>query len=380
MSNSKESKKKQIERMKVYITKTFPTLDIKTIDFFAMTDSSLTYSENLENILSLHNLTLSVIDLSKKELECKETQAKKTVFDEATAQADEDFNSCIDAIVKDSVSNLDTYYKQTKHYVNLVCEGYSNSLIIVSEAGLGKSHNILRFLKEAGTPFEYRSGYSTPLQLYNDLWNIQNSEAEVIFYDDMDSFFSNDTAVSILKPALWSVGDSRTISYMSTSKMLNAPERFTFTKKIIFAVNELPQGNNNIKALYNRAILYNLEFTHKDKMKMFFELAKKDFKETTKEERMVVVNHLNTITNEATENLSMRTVVKGFQFIAYNKKIWKALLHNTIEINPYLEYIIKNESKFFNKELGSQFMEEFGKSQATFYRYMKTIKQRRGVM
>ena len=369
-------KLKQIPKLRAFFSKILPDLEPDLVDWVAEVDSSLTYSENKKHLIDMLGASFEAIESSKSLEEKAEIEGNQL----AVENADKEFNEAVDNIVSQHSVEVSDYYRHCSDYVNMVAEGYSNSLILVSEGGLGKTHLVLKNLKKSDTPFSYRSGYSTALSMYEDLWQLQNSDNEVVFYDDMDNFFSDKRAIALLKPLLWEVGEKRIVSYMTTSKLLKAPARFEFTKKIIFAVNELPSDSASLRALTNRALTYELHFSWVDKIKLFFAVARQpdSKKKLSESERLEVAEYLKQTTSEATDNLSLRSLLQAFNFYSYSKDNWKSLLIDVLPVNEHLAFIIKHETQTTAKQVLA-FYTTFGLSRATYYRYKKLLATRRGL-
>ena len=235
------NKQLQVSKLKTFFKKYDIAEDI--VDYEAEVDSTLTYAENKKRLMDMFGVSE---ELHKVAIE---KQVADTL-NNAEEEADVEFNKAIEEITK-SKADTGTHYKNAIHYINMVAKGYSKSLILVSEGGLGKTYLVLTELKQRGVNFAYRSGYATALSFYQDLWELQNNpDVDVIFYDDMDLFFNDKKCISLLKPLLWEVGNQRVVSYLSTTDKLKAPNKFNFTKTIIFCLNELPDEENiSLRAL-----------------------------------------------------------------------------------------------------------------------------------
>lgn len=358
-------KQKQIEELKKEIKKV--GLNSDEIDLYSLIDSTLEFSENKKNIFNKIGITLT-------SLQGQEEKAKQEIIKREEEHANQDFNKAIDNIVKNSNPQVSKHYSNALDYVKMVARNYTNALLLYGEGGLGKSHLVLKTLKEEKTDFEFVSGYITPLQLVNTLY--QHNGA-LFFFDDCEGLFNDEKTLSILKSATWSVGNERMIMYNSSTEKLTAPSKFSCNSRFIFCLNQLPVENPSLEALVNRTLSFPIYFSFKEKIELFFEVAKQPYKNLSKEQRFGVIKFLKEHCSEATENLSIRTLLKGFDMVCYSND-WQRLLLGILDTNDYLEFIMQNEHEkpFIQVEM---FREKFGLSQASFYRKKKLLAQRRGM-
>ena len=278
--------------------------------------------------------------------------------------------------IAEAVPELEEYYKILDAYIEMVAKGYSHSLLVYGNFGSGKSFRIVSQLAKHNIPFYHYSGAITPLELYHLL---HKHNGQILFLDDVgSSLFENPRAIDILKPALQEVAGHRFLNYNSTSEKLEAPARFEYTGKIIIATNELPDSSLSLKALLSRPLLLDLTFSHKQLKQIFHEIAKKPYKTTTEKQRFTVCNWIDKHVTPSCDNLSLRTLIKGFEMIAYNEKQWITLFKPVIKINEKLELLIKIEDKTKKEQLNI-WKEEFGLSERTYYRQLKELRKREGL-
>lgn len=341
-------------------------------DTKAYWDSTLSYASNKKNILAI----LGKVELTKKKIEDLKEKAECLEKEREEEHANKEFNKAIDRIVQEGNPQVSQHYRNVIDYIKMVGQGHTNALILCGEGGLGKSHIALKTLKEENTEFEYQSGYITPLELVNLLYQ---HNGKLFFFDDCEGLFNDDKNLATLKSATWQVGDKRIVSYNSSTEKLSAPSKFSCNSRFIFCCNQLPSQNPSLEALINRTLYYKIHFPFKEKIKLFFEVAKQPYKKLAKQERLAVVQFLKEKCNEATDNLSIRTLLKGFDMLCYSKNDWKRLLSGILDKNEYLDFIMRTEHEKPLRQVEA-FKERFGLSQATFYRKKKMLKERRGVI
>lgn len=250
-----------------------------------------------------------------------------------------------------------------------------HGLILIGEGGIGKSVLTLSSIKETLEPkdWEYANGYSTPLSLYNFLY--ENREKRVIILDDVEGIFNNKIALSILKSALWENEGKRICHYASTSDKLTIPKRFVMNSKVILLCNEIPKDNQpSTRAMISRTMLYKVNFSFGQKIKICETFIDKDTTLTQEQKDEIKVILLTNVT-EATKDFNFRTLRKLIAFVQYNPQKAEKLFIETTEMDEdksaYL-HVIK-----LTPEVKAQiilFMEQTGKSRATFFRIKRNVK------
>lgn len=131
-----------------------------------------------------------------------------------------------------------------------------DGLLIFGDPGIGKTFPVEKFLKDNNIKFEPFSGSITLAGLFMALWENRKPH-QWLFFDDIDSVFSDESKRNLLKAALGSARNTRYISYktrtasfssvgMSDEQMEKAvadsgnkkyPDKFLYRGKIIFISN-----------------------------------------------------------------------------------------------------------------------------------------------
>jgi hypothetical protein len=265
-------------------------------------------------------------------------------------------------------SDTSAYFATVYHFVKMVAEGHSNALIIKSKGGIGKSFVVLKTLKEMNVPFVFLNAYSTPLSFFEFL---SSNADKLILLDDCENVLKDKVSVSILKSALWSVTGTRVINYLSTTDKLKVPSSFIFTGKIIFCINGNLVKNADVQALKSRVLYHEINFTNDEIIKIMYEIAKDDYKDTTFEERKSIVDYLRENTDYSTD-LNFRTLIKSYDIFRYskiNKIDWKPLVAGLITKDKYITVVKSLISS--NLSIPDQivnFRTATGKSQSSYYR------------
>lgn len=118
--------------------------------------------------------------------------------------------------------------------------GINRAMIVSGPAGLGKSFGVERAAEEIAGDFEHIKGYIRPTGLFKTLYK-NRYKGSLIVFDDIDSLFSDETSLNILKSACDS-SDVRKISWLSNTVMEDEdgeeiPSSFIFEGSIIFITN-----------------------------------------------------------------------------------------------------------------------------------------------
>jgi len=223
-------------------------------------------------------------------------------------------------------ADISRFYAPLRGYIHTFLNGKMHGLLIIGDAGLGKSFMVLQELNAAGLKlwddYAVINGYSTPLAFYRILFQNRN---QIIVLDDADTILNNKMIVGMLKNILWSNTTERVVSY-NTSARTYLPARFVFKGKVIIILNQLPKKNKNLEALYSRMLVYKNFFSYEEKMQILEEIASLPYGNLSHEERMKVLEHVKKVTSPATKNLNIRSLLKAFELYSFNKDSWKPLV------------------------------------------------------
>ncbi|MFQ6052196.1 MAG: hypothetical protein ACE5K4_10965 [Candidatus Hydrothermarchaeota archaeon] len=344
--------------------------DPASFDLESYWDNSLSFSENFNNIVG------KFVEYQKDEQEYLEQQANLLEQEYVKEQ----FEKAIKKI-KVSSPELDKYFRQVKELVKITVKGNNNGLILISNGGLGKTFTVLSTLNELGLrinqDYIYLNSYITALELYHLLYS---NKDKIIFLDDVEKILDDLTKISLLKACLWeSAKDIRMVSYYSSTEKLKAPLNFEFNGKIILCLNKIPSKNKEIiESLFSRALVYRLNFSYDELIKIFYELAK------VLKIDLKIVDFIRKNTTEATENLNFRTLIQSSIIYEYyknypdvlNGQAWKEIIKDILikNTNPLKIVLELMESNLSIKEQISRFITETGYSRRTFFRIKRAIK------
>lgn len=255
---------------------------------------------------------------------------------------------------------VDDKYDLLNESLRAVSEGTINLLILKGLPGCGKTFTTLKYLEENNINYEYINNYSTPLSFYNLLY--KKRQKEVLVFDDMLSM--NDPNVKSMFKSVCGKLDNgeRKVSYHSTTPLLEKnklPESFYLDEKkanIILIFNEDVSG---FEPIINRGVTIDFIFNFSEMIKILRKFQK------AAEIDEDVLKYVEETCNEATKNLSIRTLVmlsnlkkNGYDF----KKFSKEVLKTDSDVKDLLEL---DEKSWCDKT---------GLSRRTYYRNKKSAK------
>jgi len=322
--------------------------------------------------------------VGKKEKKSK-SELKKELLDEARQRELETEQLLKNADIEDITSSC---YFEMDNYIGMAKLGASYGAIIEGPGGCGKSYRVISHLRDCN--YAYTDSFTTPQALYT--WMYKNRDNDVLVVDDVHGFLSNPKVLSFLKGGLWNVGDkkNRIIHYM-TSKPLQddegryVPNSFVLNARMIIITNKLKQKDPHLEAVLTRVNYCKIEIPFEELMRIMEQVAKKDYPELSYDERMEIFYFLREKASVATENLSIRTLIKCFQQKVYGKMIgkpdqWKtiAVLH-LLKEDPALvvvDELLRDNSFKREEDRIKVFISRTGSSRATYYR----LRDRLGTM
>lgn len=350
--------------------------DYMAFDFDAEVDSSLNYYE-AKNIIKEKIKSLYEIQEQKRRADFKGQQlmleqAEKKAIRQEEEKAEIEFMKSLEEIENDRTSKIiEEVYYAPKSMAKMVVRGNSTGLLLWGKGGLGKTYSIIRAFKEEGVDFVYSCGFSTTLQFYNFLYN--NRDKNIIF-DDISNILKSYSILDLLKSALYSPKGVRIVHYGTTSPKLSVPSKFEFTGTITILINQLRENNEDLKAVADRILSYELKMDYKDIIKVIFELARQEYKNLTKEERFKIANWIKDNTTPATENLNLRLLFKVYEIFRYDKENWEKLAGKTLINNEKMLEVKKLLEKYNSvKEAEKEFIEIGLGCRKTFYNIKQKI-------
>lgn len=153
----------------------------------------------------------------------------------------------------ETVKPLSAYLQEMKYYLSMVTNGIQPGLIVCGAPGIGKTYNVLQFLKKNAymnnVNMNIIKGACTAVELYTELYKMRG-KGEVLVIDDADTLVgpkAPEDTLSILKAALdsTSMGPGKLVTYKSSRKIVtghtsdeyNVPHEFYYNGSIIILTN-----------------------------------------------------------------------------------------------------------------------------------------------
>jgi len=339
-------------------------------DFRADWDSSLSLAENLSKLKERYpGAFKEEFDIGKMEHEIQECFRREQ---EALEQMEKE---SIKEIEKSMTPRIERFYKTLLEYVKMVIKGFTDSLIVVGNVGIGKTFQILSILEKSEVPYVYHAGYRSPLRLYEFLY--EHKDGYVIFFDDTAGLLKRKEAMDILLPALWSTTGVRKVSWFTTSEKIKVPPSFNLTSRIIFTMNRMPK-DPLLRAVFDRCLVYKMDFDYHTLLKIMAEICKVKHPKLTREERFKILKFIRAHTSPATKNFNLRLQKKCEDCYLYAKesgKDFRELVLPLLEVDKNV--ILVQELAHSGKPIKEQlriFREKTGKSRRTYYRIRKKLK------
>lgn len=163
---------------------------------------------------------------------------------------------------------LRSRFEILEHLVNQATSNEIRALIVSGPPGLGKSYTVETALDNWDPSQQKHTiirGYVKATGLYKMLYQYRQA-GNVLVFDDADSIFNDETALTLLK-AVCDTTDKRRVSYLSEGSLVSEenaeriPNQFDFDATIIFITNYdfdtmIDRGHKlapHLKALVSRA-------------------------------------------------------------------------------------------------------------------------------
>ena len=267
----------------------------------------------------------------------------------------------------------DPLWANLKDYVGMVAGGQSKALFVIGEGGLGKTEVTLETLEENGVRHKYFNTFSTPLELYSQLYNHRN---DLVVLDDMEGILDNKKSVAILKSCLWGFRDERIVQYMSTTALLTVPPRFEFNGSIIMLLNQYPK-NEFVRSLVTRSVYYELKFTYDQKIQLMREISIKDYEGLSLAQRTEIFNFIRVNTSESTQELNFRTLIKAYNIYLYSNERWRELVKLMLRPDEDIATFKTIEDAMGEMTVLQQarlFTIHTGKSRSTYFRLKRKLR------
>jgi len=254
-----------------------------------------------------------------------------------------------------------------------------HGLMVLGPAGIGKTYNVLKYLKDHKIDYSLVKTYTTPLALYAYLYNHRNDR--IIVFDDVDGIWENDHSAALMKSALWEDDQGRRLEWHSTSKYLEQLglsdiDGFYLKAKIIFMCNKT-RDNPHVAAVLSRILHYKFRYTRVELYEEARRICEADTHyNLTTEEKLEVAAFIN----DMAAQYDFRTIVQGLTIREHADKHgndWRSILFDILQdsLNDQYKYVYETARKgAFVEEAVKGFVERFGKSRRTYFYIKKRLR------
>lgn len=359
---SEEKPKDWKKQLKEYFKKNYD-IDLGEEFDWDRLDSSL----SIDELISQAEEQLRVFYPDKFYVDKDEIEAYER---EATRREEEyykkEWEKRIEYLKNNNIKDLSKYYEDYyKHIEAFLNNKKVNGMVVVGKAGIGKSFNLILKLKQMNKDFVLVKGHNTPLSFYRTLY--ENRKGQILVLDDITELIKNQTIVSLLLGAL--DYDNKIVKWSSESPLTSdLPKEFIFDSKIFVLANEFDAKSEFAKAVKDRCIMYELEFSREQLIEMMYIIAK------AKNYPLELVDYIKELSeSEAIENLSLRLLDKLYPYHKYDN--WKNLVKEIIEIDETKSIVLElmKSSKSVSEQV-KEFIEKTGLSRATYFRIKAQLK------
>jgi len=338
--------------------------ETENLELFTEMIEGLSGSQNFEDKIEGDKKTKKTSIKNEKDEKAR-IDIEQLIAEEEHSQ--EEFEKTLNEIKFKTTDTIEKAFYISKALITTLAKSKDIfGLILKGGAGLGKSYTTIKVFKDLGMKkgkdFEMLSAYTTPLELYQFLYT--HKDNKILILDDTMGFFENKINIGIVLSALWGEG-KRIVHYNSSSGRLKAPKSFIFNSKIVWCVNDLPKQLSSVKS---RCFFHELEFTYKEKIKLFYEIAK------IKKIPLEIVDFIKLNSDELTEDLDFRLLFKVYDISKHNKKGWKEIVAHLLGKSEKLILLRKYLKESVSiEEAQKKWCEETGSHRATFYRLKKNL-------
>ncbi len=143
-------------------------------------------------------------------------------------------------------------YKELNKVLEEFKKGTFDFIIIIGNAGIGKTHNVREIL---GENICYINSHSTILGLYQQAFEKLNKP---IWFDDVEGLLEKDNMVGLLKQ-LCETNDIKKVQYNTSWDLelsRNLPREYETKSKVIMTSNSITRlQNKGVQSLLDRAVI-----------------------------------------------------------------------------------------------------------------------------
>ena len=213
-------------------------------------------------------------------------------------------------------------------------KGLSNSFLLVGACGTGKSESILTSLKELNLKenehFKYLNSYSSPLEFYHLLEEVNELEApKLLVLDDSEEYITNKRILSLLRSSLWGNLEGKRVVHWNSPRA--KVKSFEFTGKVIVLLNKINLDNGLVRALISRGFFYNLALSNKEIISLMRERIKKPYKNLNYKTKNKIVDFIAQ-KGLYSDKLNLRILIQSYNLHLLSPNHWQELTSELLKV------------------------------------------------
>jgi len=206
-----------------------------------------------------------------------------------------------------------------------------HALLVTGPAGFGKSTAVDEALRQSKTKAVHLGAYSSPLNLYNFLYE-NSSKGTTVIIDDTSGLYGEPSAMALLKAATWAQGKPRILRWGSTTGRAAVGE-FEFKGKIVIVCNSFP-STSDASAIRSRAFPYKFEVTESKARELLSAAAENPkWYADTKLAKKVASYICDALSDANLSQISYRTLQMGYELAQHNPEDWQLLLNRMVVVD-----------------------------------------------
>jgi hypothetical protein len=360
--------------------------------------------ENVDNVEPTDEQIVGVeeyddaVDEPHQEEEVEEKEKPEKKDKDAEKREKIDAVKSMEKTVYDSLKNKDyqnlmsNCYTEMDVNVQMVLDKISYGAIVEGKGGTGKTFRILNqcisALDDNEERVAYADSFTTPTALY--VWLYENRDKDVLILDDCAGLMENAKILAMLKGALWHINDGQTrlLTYMTTKPPKDEydeplPRSFEINARIIIITNYLNEDSPHVKAVLSRVNKVVVEVPRTELLLILEQVIKRPYHKLDYAERNETLEYLRGKTDNKTEDLNIRTLLRMMDYRYWAKKnnmgeAWKPLSLKLLEKEPRMAMVEKllNDPTFESEEERiDRYVELTGESRPTWYRWKKKVEK-----
>jgi DNA polymerase III delta prime subunit len=250
-----------------------------------------------------------------------------------------------------------------------------HALLVTGPAGFGKSTAVDEALRQSKTKAVHLGAYSSPLNLFNFLFE-NSAKSTTVVIDDTSGLYNEPSAMALLKAATWAQGKPRILRWGSTTGRA-AVEEFEFRGKIAIVCNAFP-STSDANAIRSRSFPYQFEITANKAKELLASAAENSKWYADTKMAKKVAGYLCRVLNESNlSQISYRTLQMGYELAEHNPDDWQVLLSRMITTDAAEDprKLIKKLAKedISVREQFHRFEKATGFKRRTFFKYRREL-------